>query len=60
MKGKQVPVTLYLPPKQYWMLKAVSRNTGLPMQFLLRRALFEVIKELFDLHAPGIHSRGSR
>ncbi len=57
MKGRQVPVTLYLAPRQYWMLKAVSRKTGLPMQYLLRRALVDVIGGLFEMSTPGARPR---
>jgi hypothetical protein len=39
MKGKQIALTMYLPPRKYWLLKAVSRKTKVSMQFLLRRAL---------------------
>jgi predicted DNA-binding protein len=45
MKGKQVAMTLYLPPKKYWLLKWLSTRTGLSMQALLRRALNEVLEE---------------
>lgn len=57
MKGKQVPVTLYLAPKQYWILKAASRNAGLPMQFLLRQAVSEVIRRSFVVGVPGFQPR---
>jgi hypothetical protein len=43
MKGKQVPMTLYLPPKKYWLLKWLSQRTGLSMQALLRQAIDEVL-----------------
>jgi len=45
MKGKQVPMTLYLPPKKYWLLKWLSQRTGLSMQALLRQAIDEVLNE---------------
>jgi hypothetical protein len=45
LKGKQVPLTLYLPPKKYWLLKALSHKKGEPMQTLLRRALDEVLTQ---------------
>jgi hypothetical protein len=45
MKGKQVAVTLYLPPKKYWLLKWVSNRRGLSMQDLLRQALDQVLDE---------------
>ena len=43
MKGKQVPLTMYLPPKKYWRLKAASSRSGLSMQQLLRAALDKVL-----------------
>jgi hypothetical protein len=43
MKGKQVAFTLYLPPRKYWLLKALSHASGVSMQFLLRKALDEVL-----------------
>jgi hypothetical protein len=45
MKGKQVPMTLYLPPSKYWLLKWLSRRKGLSMQALLRRAVDELLEE---------------
>jgi hypothetical protein len=45
MKGKQVPITLYLPPKKYWLLKWLSRRREVSMQALLRTALDAVIDE---------------
>jgi Ribbon-helix-helix domain len=45
MKGRQIALTMYLPPRKYWLLKAVSRRTKVSMQFLLRRALDEVLAE---------------
>ena len=45
MKGKQVPMTLYLPPKKYWLLKWLSQRTGLSMQALLRQAIDDVLNE---------------
>lgn len=47
MKGKQVALTLYLPPGKYWLLKAMSKRSGLSMQHLLRDALDQV---LIDTH----------
>lgn len=44
MKGKQVQVSLYLPPEQYWLLRATCKRTGFSMQYLLRRALAEVLQ----------------
>lgn len=43
MKGKQVPLTMYLTPKKYWRLKAASIRSGLSMQQLLRAALDKVL-----------------
>jgi hypothetical protein len=43
MKGKQIPLTLYLSPKKYWLLKWISNKSGFSMQHLMRVALEEVI-----------------
>ena len=45
LKGKQVQVSLYLHPEQYWLLRATSKRTGFSMQYLLRRVLEAVLKE---------------
>jgi hypothetical protein len=45
MKGKQVALTLYLPPRKYWLLKSVSQRSGYSMQVLLRRALDQALAE---------------
>lgn len=45
MKGRQVALTLYLPPGKYWLLKALSHKRNLSMQFLLRTALDQVLAE---------------
>jgi hypothetical protein len=45
MKGKQIPLTLYLSPRRYWLLKSVSHRSGYSMQVLLRRALDDVLAE---------------
>ncbi len=45
MKGNQVALTMYLPPRKYWLLKALSHKSGVSMQHLLRRALDEVLAE---------------
>jgi len=45
MKGKQVAMTLYLPPPKYWLLKWLSRRTGQSMQSLLRQAVDEVLED---------------
>lgn len=50
MKGRQVPVTLYLGEKQYWLLRSFARESGFSMQFLLRRAVYEAIKEASGLN----------
>ena len=45
MKGRQVPLTLYLPPQKYWLLKWLSRRKGETMQSLLRTAVDEILEE---------------
>ena len=45
MKGKQIALTLYLPPSKYWLLKALSQKRSLSMQSLLRVALDQVLAE---------------
>jgi len=45
MKGRQVAMTLYLPPQKYWLLKSVSHRTGITMQYLLRRAVDAVLAD---------------
>ncbi len=45
MKGKQVALTLYLPPRKYWLLKSISERNGRSMQDLLRGALDQVLAE---------------
>jgi hypothetical protein len=45
MKGKQVALSLYLPPGKYWLLKSISHRSGISMQQLLRRALDQVLAE---------------
>jgi hypothetical protein len=45
MKGKQVALTLYLSPRKYWLLKAVSTKAGVTMQHLLRTALDDVLRQ---------------
>jgi hypothetical protein len=47
MKGNQVALTMYLPPGKYWTLKALSKQSGVSMQHLLRSALDQV---LVDAH----------
>lgn len=47
LKGKQVALSLYLKPRQYWLLKAVSDRSGLSMQYLLRKALEHVLTDAF-------------
>lgn len=39
MKGKQVAMTLYLPPNKYWLLKRVCKRKDLSMQAVLRGAV---------------------
>ena len=45
MKGRQVALTMYLPPGKYWLLKAMSKRNGVSMQHLLRTALDQVLVE---------------
>lgn len=45
MKGRQVALTLYLPPQKYWLLKAASQKSGVTMQQLLRAAVDQVLSE---------------
>lgn len=45
MKGRQVALTMYLPPRKYWLLKALSAKAGVPMQQMLRAALDEVLAQ---------------
>ena len=47
MKGKQVALTLYLPPTKYWLLKALSKKRNLSMQVLLRTALDQVLADTY-------------
>ena len=46
MKGKQVPMTVYLPPKKYWLLKWLSRQKGVSMQVLVRQAIYDVLENM--------------
>jgi hypothetical protein len=48
MKGKQVALTLYLPPKKYWLLKAISSRAEVSMQHLLREALDQVLADTYQ------------
>ena len=52
LKGTQVPVTLYLAPRQYWLLKSLSARSGYSMQFLLRQALYDVLAEVNERTDP--------
>ena len=45
MKGRQVALTLYLPPDKYWLLKDASERTGQSMQTLLRHSLDKILLE---------------
>lgn len=49
MKGNQVAMTLYLPPRKYWLLKWVSKRRERSMQDLLRQALDEVLEDAAQL-----------
>jgi hypothetical protein len=51
-KGNQIPVTLYLPRRHYWLLKSLSARSGFSMQFFLRRALYDVLIEVNDRLDP--------
>jgi hypothetical protein len=53
MKGKQLQVSLYLPPEQYWLLRATSQRTGFSMQYLLRRALDTVLRDARQYPLPA-------
>ena len=55
LRGRQVAVTLYLPQRQYWVLKSASIGTGFSMQYLMRRALEQVLSDAFR---QGLVSRG--
>ena len=48
MKGRQVALTMYLPPRKYWLLKAISQKSGLTMQHLLRAALDGVLEDQYQ------------
>jgi hypothetical protein len=52
MKGKQVPLTLYLAPRQYWLLKSLSARSGFSMQFMLRQALADVLARVNERTDP--------
>lgn len=45
LKGRQVQISVYLPPRQYWSLRAATTKTGLSIQDLMRRALEQVVRE---------------
>jgi len=45
LKGRQVQISVYLPPRQYWALRAATDKTGLSIQDLMRRALDQVVRE---------------
>jgi hypothetical protein len=47
MKGRQVALTLYLPPRKYWLLKTISQKSEVSMQHLLRAALDQVLTEAY-------------
>jgi hypothetical protein len=52
LKGKQVPLTLYLAPRHYWLLKSLSARSGFSMQFLLRQALSDVLAQVNERTDP--------
>lgn len=47
MKGRQVALSLYLPPRKYWLLKSISSKSGVSMQRLLRLALDQVLSDTY-------------
>ena len=47
MKGRQVALSLYLPPRKYWLLKSISSKSGVSMQDLLRDALDLVLADAY-------------
>ena len=47
MKGQQVALSLYLPPRKYWLLKSISSKAGVSMQRLLREALDQVLADAY-------------
>lgn len=47
MKGRQVALSLYLPPRKYWLLKSISSKSGVSMQHLLRGALDQVLADAY-------------
>lgn len=47
MKGRQVALSLYLPPRKYWLLKSISSKSGVSMQQLLRDALDQVLADAY-------------
>jgi hypothetical protein len=57
MKGKQVALTLYLEPKKYWLLKALSAKSGVSMQHLLRTALENVLSAEYRRSLPSGHAQ---
>ena len=46
LKGRQVQISLYLPPAQYWSLRAATKSTGLSIQDLLRPAVDQAVKQV--------------
>lgn len=46
LKGRQVQISLYLRPAQYWSLRAATKKTGLSIQDLLRPAVDRVVEEV--------------
>lgn len=48
-KGKQIGMSLYLPPSKYWALKGISKRRNETMQVLLRDAVDQILaRELKD------------
>jgi len=58
LKGKQYQISLYLPPEQYWLLRATSKRTGFSMQYLLRQALERVLREARRFPFAEGHRKG--
>jgi len=46
LKGKQVPITAYIPMEMYQALKAVRREKGIPANHVVRRGIELALAEL--------------
>jgi predicted DNA-binding protein len=60
LKGKQMQISLYLPPEQYWFLRATSKRTGFSMQYLLRKALDNVLRDARRYPFAESHRSGAQ